>query len=80
MNAKLLFFAQTAGWVHRQKMEIDFSEPKALIHLIQETPELAPILENRKMLKISINQEFVSFETEVKDGDEIAFLPPLSGG
>lgn len=31
-------------------------------------------------LRISVNQEFVPWETELKDGDEVVFIPPVSGG
>ncbi len=29
---------------------------------------------------IAVNQEYVNGETEVKSGDEVAFIPPVSGG
>lgn len=31
-------------------------------------------------LRVAINQDFASFDAIVKDGDEIAFIPPVSGG
>lgn len=31
-------------------------------------------------LRISVNQEFVSWDTLLKDGDEVVFIPPVSGG
>ncbi|MES2745774.1 MAG: molybdopterin converting factor subunit 1 [Bdellovibrionota bacterium] len=33
-----------------------------------------------KHLKLSINRSYQPFESEIKDGDEIAFIPPVSGG
>jgi len=29
---------------------------------------------------ISVNQEMASADTIIRDGDEVAFLPPFSGG
>lgn len=29
---------------------------------------------------VAVNQEIVSREAAVKDGDEVAFLPPVTGG
>jgi molybdopterin converting factor subunit 1 len=31
-------------------------------------------------LAASLNQEVVPFDTRLRDGDEVAFLPPVSGG
>ena len=31
-------------------------------------------------LRIALNQKYVPDETELKDGDEVAFIPPVQGG
>ena len=31
-------------------------------------------------IKIAVNQEFADFETKIKEKDEIAFFPPVTGG
>ncbi|HMM57307.1 MAG: molybdopterin converting factor subunit 1 [Xanthomonadales bacterium PRO7] len=31
-------------------------------------------------LRVAINGEFVGWEHALRDGDEIAFIPPVSGG
>jgi len=31
-------------------------------------------------LLYAVNQEFGTLETELRDGDEVAFIPPVSGG
>ena len=80
MALKLLFFAQCAHWVKRREMLLTIANPSNLLTIIENTPELKPILEQRRFLQVAINQEFSRFNTEVKEGDEIAFLPPVSGG
>jgi molybdopterin converting factor subunit 1 len=40
-------------------------------------PKLGPALE-RAML--AVNQEYVGAETRLHDGDELALIPPVSGG
>jgi molybdopterin converting factor subunit 1 len=49
--------------------------------LIAANPDLAGLLGERAM-RIAVNQELVSDEaaTRISAGDEIALLPPLSGG
>ena len=31
-------------------------------------------------LRVAINQQYVSKDTELKNGDEVAFIPPVQGG
>ncbi len=35
---------------------------------------------NQKNIVMSLNQTVVSPETAVRDGDEVAFFPPMTGG
>lgn len=53
------------------------AELKELIK--KDFPALSPVLDGRAVL-ISVNQEFALKSTVVKDGDEVALLPPFSGG
>jgi molybdopterin converting factor small subunit len=46
-------------------------------HLISRCPELARF---RSSLVASRNQEFAAWNTSLDTGDEVAFLPPVSGG
>jgi molybdopterin converting factor subunit 1 len=80
MNLKVLFFAQCADWMQRREMEIPLDGPVRLMDLIRKTPELTPVLEHLNVLKVAVNQEIADIDLEVKSGDEVAFLPPLSGG
>jgi molybdopterin synthase catalytic subunit len=43
----------------------------------QETPALAP---RRPSLAVAVNREYAEFATVLKEGDEVAFIPPVSGG
>jgi len=45
--------------------------------LLDEHPAIAPFAER---LAVSVNLEIRSLDAEIHDGDEIAFLPPVSGG
>jgi sulfur-carrier protein len=31
-------------------------------------------------IRVAINQQFASLDTPLQAGDELAFLPPISGG
>jgi molybdopterin converting factor subunit 1 len=45
--------------------------------LAAERPGLAPYTSS---ISCAINEEYARFSHPLKDGDEIAFLPPVSGG
>jgi molybdopterin converting factor subunit 1 len=45
--------------------------------IAREYPALAPY---GASISCAVNEEYAKFSTELKDGDEIAFLPPVSGG
>ena len=80
MALKLLFFAQCAQWVAHRELSIPWEGRSSIAGLLGRRPELQPLLRHQGMLKAAVNQELVDFNTEVNDGDEIAFLPPVSGG
>jgi molybdopterin converting factor subunit 1 len=46
-------------------------------HLAREYPGLDPY---GGSISCAINEEYAKFTTRLKDGDEVAFLPPVSGG
>jgi molybdopterin converting factor small subunit len=54
------------------------ADVSSLIEVIKERhPKLGELTET---LVISVNWEYASYDTKLKDGDEVALLPPVSGG
>ena len=45
--------------------------------LVDEFPALEPY---GRSISSAVNLEYARMDAEVRDGDEIAFLPPVSGG
>jgi len=45
----------------------------------QSVPQLGAMVREKKVM-ISLNYDMVPLDTVIKDGDEIALLPPFSGG
>ena len=79
MSVKVLFFAQAATWVGRKKFERDMIEPIQLAEFLKWR-ELAGLDGRLKGVRFAVNREFANAETLIKDGDEVAILPPVSGG
>src|SRR5271169_4465188 len=48
-----------------------------LEHYATQTPRLKDSLAS---LAVAVNQEYAGAETRLKSGDEVALLPPVSGG
>jgi len=42
--------------------------------------EIPPLREYEKAMSVAVNAEYARMGAAVKDGDEVAFLPPVSGG
>jgi len=81
IRVKVLFFGRLKDVVGLQEDCVDFATDGTLEQLfdsyVRRTPELAKY---RSSLVASRNQEFASWNTLLQTGDEIAFLPPVSGG
>lgn len=53
---------------------------KDLVALLNaQYPMIGELIEKKKVL-VSVNHEIAHEETDIKDGDEIALLPPFAGG
>jgi sulfur-carrier protein len=40
----------------------------------------AAAFKNRKSVRCAVNHEFADLATVLRDGDEVAFFPPVTGG
>ena len=81
MQVRTLFFGMLKDLVGRGTDLIDLPEHATLGDVVSHYEKLIPRLgELAASIAISINQEFAGPDSNLKDGDEIAFLPPVSGG
>jgi molybdopterin converting factor subunit 1 len=81
LRVKVLFFGRVrelAG--HREETE-ELPAGTTLSDLFEHCAKRIPSLAGfRSSLVASRNQEFAAWDTQLAEGDEIAFLPPVSGG
>ncbi|MBK4714543.1 MULTISPECIES: molybdopterin synthase sulfur carrier subunit [Tenebrionibacter/Tenebrionicola group] len=78
----VLFFAQVRELVGCDSLTLndDFSSVEALRqHLAARGERWALALEPGKLLA-AVNQTLVTPQHAIKDGDEVAFFPPVTGG
>ena len=80
---KVLFFAQLKEQLGCGEYEvaIDSAVNVAWLraHLVKENEHWHEHFANKKLL-MAVNQEMVDDSAMVKDGDEVAFFPPVTGG
>mgnify|MGYP000678141297 CR=1 FL=1 len=82
---KVLFFGQLKDVIKTEQLELDFQQQS-----LQTVAMLRTLLQSKgdiwneyltfgKAL-VAVNQEICSDSTILKEGDEIAFFPPVTGG
>jgi sulfur-carrier protein len=77
------FFASLKAIAEKEEEHIEVQSPISMDQLsdiISKTsPKMGDIIRDNKIM-ISVNQEMADSDTVIHDGDEVAFLPPFSGG
>jgi MoaE-MoaD fusion protein len=81
MLVTLRLFARLREITGRSELHLtvpDDYDARALWNdLAREHPDLAAYSSS---VSCAINEEYAKFTTPLKEGDEVAFLPPVSGG
>ena len=81
VRVKVLFFGRLKDVVGQSEESLDFNNASTIEQLFalysQRIPEL---IKYRSSVVASHNQEFAAWDTVLHSGDEVAFLPPVSGG
>src|ERR1700731_1777986 len=81
MRVRVLFFGRLKDIVGKSEEDADLSEGARVEDLFarygRTFPELAQF---RSSVVASVNQEFAQWKDSLSSGDEVAFLPPVSGG
>src|SRR5579872_712071 len=81
MQVRILFFGVLKDLTGRESDLLDLPEHATVGDVFIHYEEITPRLEDfAASIAISINQEFAGPDSQLKEGDEIAFLPPVSGG
>src|SRR6202035_5442447 len=81
MHVRVLFFGRLKDIVGKSEENAELSEGARVEDLFarygRSFPELAQF---RSSVVASVNQEFSEWRARLASGDEVAFLPPVSGG
>jgi len=81
MTLKLLFFASYTDIAGASELSADLADGSTVADVaawvVDRYPKFAEILPKGR---IAVNQEFAESTLALADGDEVAFMPPMSGG
>jgi molybdopterin synthase catalytic subunit len=81
MTVKVLFFGLLKDLTGRSEDRLDLADGSRLDGVFRHYAEKFPKLgEMARSIVLARNHEFADLSSTVEDGDEIAFLPPVSGG
>lgn len=80
-TVKVLYFAQAREAAGKAQEAIHIGrEPTARVlldTLVAIHPDLGPF---QASVRVAVNHEVVTLTAKLKDGDEVAVLPPIAGG
>ncbi len=77
MSIKVRYFASLKEYVGRAEDELQVITPLSVQTVWQR---LNPDLSMPDTILAAVNMEYVAMDTQVLDGDELAFFPPVTGG
>src|SRR3954464_2024838 len=81
MRVRVLFFGMLRDLVGRPSDESEFPAGASLRDVFNSYADRHPrVRELAPSIVVARNQEFAELSTSVEEGDEVAFLPPVSGG
>jgi MoaE-MoaD fusion protein len=81
MRVRVLFFGMLRDLVGRPSDESEFPPGATLRDVFEAYAARHPrVRELAPSIVVARNQEFAELSTPVEEGDEVAFLPPVSGG
>lgn len=80
MRVRALFFASYREWAGVDVLELDLEGAATVadaVAAVRSAPGLERIPEAPV---VALNEEYAPLDARLAEGDEIAFIPPVSGG
>ena len=81
MRVRIRLFASLREAVGRSEVELDLAEGATAEEAWERLAgEHAGLAARRARLTAAVNRSYAPFDTPLRDGDEVVFVPPVSGG
>lgn len=80
-STKVLFFAALGEAVGTEEADVDLTEEVSVERLVEMVEAEYPnLVKFDRSYRVAVNQVFATAEQPVRPGDEVALIPPVSGG
>jgi len=63
-----------------RKRQLELPEPATVGDVWEQLCQEQPQLRDFNLRGLALNREYVELDAALKDGDEVAIIPPVSGG
>tara|TARA_B110000014_G_scaffold135502_1_gene93742 strand:- start:30 stop:275 length:246 start_codon:yes stop_codon:yes gene_type:complete len=80
IKVKIKCFSQVKYALGKNEIIMDLENGSTTVDLEQMIREQGKDKLNGVSLRVAVNQKYVQDGIELKDGDEVAFIPPVQGG
>ena len=81
MRVHILFFGQLKDVAGRERDTLELPEGARVSDLLRRYAEVKPSLQPYyDVMAVALNQEYSGAGAALRDGDEVALIPPVSGG
>jgi len=80
IKVKIKCFSQVKYALGKNEIIMDLENGSTTLDLEQMIREQGKDKLNDVSLRVAVNQKYVQNGIELKDGDEVAFIPPVQGG
>ncbi len=86
MQVRVLFFGQLKDIFHQDSQNLDLDPGATVADLVSKCRQIASLHQHTqsgdlwRALAVAVNHEYAGLREALKEGDEVALLPPVSGG
>lgn len=77
MSVNVIYFASLRETIGRPSDQVSVTGVTTVEKIWQQATNN---MDRPEQLLVAVNQEYADFANAVKDGDEVAFFPPVTGG
>jgi molybdopterin converting factor subunit 1 len=80
MTVTVLLFASYADAVGRSSLELDVDEGATVRDVVDKVRALTGDNRLPPVPMVAVNERYATRESELRQGDEVALIPPVAGG